>query len=92
MHQHAEGQKELNRSTHQKRLSSGCTSSESQLKQNWTNSLCEPKKNRKYNSHHRQVTNLDGIPIISVSYWEWYKCRIKSAKKKKCLSALSGFS
>ncbi|KAL7529705.1 hypothetical protein ACHAXR_003107, partial [Thalassiosira sp. AJA248-18] len=41
---------------------------------------------------HRQVTNLDGIPIVSVPYWEWNKFRKDSAKKQKYLSALLGFS
>ena len=45
---------------------------------------------------HRQVTNLDGIPIVSVPYWEWRALDkldkdIRSEKKQQYLRELLGF-
>ena len=41
---------------------------------------------------HRQVANLDGIPIVSVPYWEWNKLGKSGDKKQKYLQTLLGFS
>ena len=37
---------------------------------------------------HRQVTNLDGIPVVSVPYWEWDKLGKDSEKKQQYLHSL----
>ena len=37
---------------------------------------------------HRQVTNLDGIPVVSVPYWEWNKLKKDSEKKQQYLRSL----
>ena len=37
---------------------------------------------------HRQVTNLDGISLISVPYWEWDKLKNDSKKKQQYLRTL----
>jgi len=37
---------------------------------------------------HRQVTNLDRIPVVSVPYWEWNKLRKDSGKKQQYLRSL----
>ena len=37
---------------------------------------------------HRQVTNLDGIPVVSVPYWEWNKFNKDSEKKQQYLRSL----
>ena len=37
---------------------------------------------------HRQVINLEGIPVISVPYWEWDKLRKDSDKKQQYLRSL----
>ncbi|KAL7524390.1 hypothetical protein ACHAWF_002498, partial [Thalassiosira exigua] len=38
---------------------------------------------------HRQVTKLDGVPVLSVPYWEWNKAK-KDRRKKQYLRALLG--
>ena len=37
---------------------------------------------------HRQVTNMEGIRIVSVPYWEWNDLGKDSAKKKQYLRDL----
>jgi hypothetical protein len=37
---------------------------------------------------HRQVTNLDGISLVSVPYWEWDKLKNDSKKKQQYLRTL----
>ena len=39
---------------------------------------------------HRQVVNLDGIPLVSVPYWEWNKFKKDSGKKQQYLRKLLG--
>ena len=44
---------------------------------------------------HRQVTTLDGIPVVSMPYWEWNKLgkfKKNSDKKEKYLCDLLGLS
>ena len=41
---------------------------------------------------HRKVTNLDGISLVSVPYWEWNKVQNDSKKKQQYLRALLGLS
>jgi len=36
----------------------------------------------------RQVTNLEGIPVVSIPYWEWDKLRRDSDKKQPYLRSL----
>lgn len=38
----------------------------------------------------RQVTGLDGIPLVSVPYWEWNALKSDRDKKQHYLSALLG--
>ena len=37
---------------------------------------------------HRQITNLDNIPVVSVPYWDWNKFRKDSDKKQQYLRHL----
>ena len=37
---------------------------------------------------HRQITNLDNIPVVSVPYWDWNKFRKDSDKKQQYLRDL----
>ena len=37
---------------------------------------------------HRQVSNLDGIPVVSVPYWEWNKLGKDGEKKQQYLQSL----
>jgi len=39
---------------------------------------------------HRQVANLDGIPVVSVPYWEWNKLGKNRVKKQQYLRSLLG--
>ena len=39
---------------------------------------------------HRQVTNLDGIPLVSVPYWDWDKLGKDRSKKQKYLRTFLG--
>ncbi|KAL7523151.1 hypothetical protein ACHAXR_000043, partial [Thalassiosira sp. AJA248-18] len=41
---------------------------------------------------HRQVTRLEGIPIVSVPYWEWDDLEKDNVKKQRYLRALLGLS
>ena len=41
---------------------------------------------------HRQVTNLEGISLVSVPYWEWNKVKRDSNQKQQYLCALLGLS
>ena len=34
---------------------------------------------------HRQVANIDEIPVVSVAYWEWNKLGKNSEKKQQYL-------
>jgi len=38
----------------------------------------------------RQVTNLDGISVVSAPYWEWNKLKKDNEKKKQYLRDLLG--
>ena len=37
---------------------------------------------------HRQITNLDNIPVVSVQYWDWNKLGKDSEKKQQYLHSL----
>ena len=37
---------------------------------------------------HRQVTNLDGVQVVSVPYWEWNKLGKNSEMKQQYLRSL----
>ena len=37
---------------------------------------------------HRQIPNLDNIPVVSVPYWEWYEFKKDSDKKQQYLRDL----
>jgi len=39
---------------------------------------------------HRQVTNIDGIQVVSVPYWEWNQLKNHTKKKKQYLQYLLG--
>jgi len=39
---------------------------------------------------HRQVAALDGMPVVSVPYWEWNKLKKDSRKKEQYLQDLLG--
>jgi hypothetical protein len=41
---------------------------------------------------HRQVSIIDGIPIVSVPYWEWNKLRKDRKKKQKYLRSRLGLA
>ena len=41
---------------------------------------------------HRQVTNLDGISLVSVPYWEWNKVKKDSKTKQQYLRTLLNLS
>lgn len=40
----------------------------------------------------RQITNLEGIPVVFVSYWEWNKLGKDRGKKQKYLRSLLGLN
>ena len=40
---------------------------------------------------HRQVSNLDGMKVVSVPYWEWDEHKEYSDTKEQYLRALLGF-
>ena len=40
----------------------------------------------------RQVPKLDGIPVVSVPYWEWDELKEDSNKKQEYLHSLLSFN